>query len=80
MDNDNEKEGEKMDLTYVSNWEILDMNIVKQPPLGKEIHLTCVNGQKVLGAEIAKQLSLPGKRSQKIDDVEKIPSKVTTFN
>lgn len=64
--------------SYVSGRKVLNIEKAKHPPLREKMYLTCTSSRKVLNAKITKQSSPTHKRSQKVDDVEVIPSEVTT--
>lgn len=78
VDNDNEKKGEDMYLICTSDQEVLEIKKAKQPFLEKEMCSTRARGQKFLDVEKAKQSSPSCKKSQKVNNTETIPSKVTT--
>lgn len=60
--------------THTSGQKVLDAEKADQPLLEEELHLNCMNSQKVLNAETVKQSSISSKRSQRINDTMTIPS------
>lgn len=66
-----------MHLTYISGQKVLDIGRVNQPFLGEKMDLTRISSQKVLDNEKAKQSFPSHKKSQKVNNIETIYSKVT---